>query len=139
MVYIIERRSVCNLDYKSKILSVDDSSVIRKIVRSSVEVLKYSLLEASSGKEALSILAKEHDSIKLILLDWNMPEMNGLEFLKIIKKDNLYRNIPVMMVTTEGEKENILKAVQAGVSNYLLKPFTSEELTKKVIQCVGRG
>jgi two-component system chemotaxis response regulator CheY len=68
-----------------------------------------------------------------------MPEMNGLEFLKIIKKDNLYRNIPVMMVTTEGEKENILKAVQAGVSNYLLKPFTSEELTKKVIQCVGRG
>jgi len=127
------------LDYKSKILSVDDSSVIRKIVRSSVEVLKYSLLEASSGKEALSILTKEHDSIKLILLDWNMPEMNGLEFLKIIKKDNLYRNIPVMMVTTEGEKENILKAVQAGVSNYLLKPFTSEELTKKVIQCVGRG
>jgi len=127
------------LDYKSKILSVDDSSVIRKIVRSSVEVLKYSLLEASSGKEALSIIEKEHDSIKLILLDWNMPEMNGLEFLKIIKKDNLYRNIPVMMVTTEGEKENILKAVQAGVSNYLLKPFTSEELTKKVIQCVGRG
>ena len=127
------------MDYKSKILSVDDSSVIRKIVRSSVEVLKYSLLEASSGKEALSILVKEHDSIKLILLDWNMPEMNGLEFLKIIKKDNLYRNIPVMMVTTEGEKENILKAVQAGVSNYLLKPFTSEELTKKVIQCVGRG
>jgi CheY-like chemotaxis protein len=89
MAYITERRSVCNLEYKSKILSVDDSSVIRKIVRSSVEVLKYSLLEASSGKEALSILVKEHDSIKLILLDWNMPEMNGLEFLKIIKKDNL--------------------------------------------------
>jgi two-component system chemotaxis response regulator CheY len=127
------------LVYKTKILSVDDSSIIRKIIRSSVEVLNYTLLEASSGNEALSVLAKEHESIKLILLDWNMPGMNGLEFLKIVKKDNLYRNIPVMMVTTEGEKENIVKAVQAGVSNYLLKPFTSEELTKKVIQCVGRG
>ncbi|HYE82408.1 MAG TPA: response regulator [Clostridia bacterium] len=126
------------MDYKAKILSVDDSSVIRKIVRSSVEVLNYSLLEASSGDEALSILLKEHEYIRLILLDWNMPGMNGLEFLKLIKKDNLYRNIPVMMVTTEGEKGNIIKAVQAGVSNYLLKPFTSEELTKKIMQCIGR-
>ena len=127
------------MDFKAKILSVDDSSIIRKIIRSSVEVLSYSLIEASSGDEALSMLVKEHESIKLILLDWNMPGMNGLEFLKIIKKDNVYRNIPVMMVTTEGEKENIVKAVQAGVANYLLKPFTSEELTKKVMQCVGRG
>lgn len=127
------------MDLKAKILSVDDSSIIRKIIRSSVEVLNYSLLEASSGNEALSVLLKEHQSIKLILLDWNMPGMNGLEFLKIIKKESVYRNIPVMMVTTEGEKENIVKAVQAGVANYLLKPFTSEELTKKVIQCVGRG
>lgn len=127
------------MEFKTKILSVDDSSIIRKIIRSSVEVLNYSLLEASSGNEALSILVREHESIKLILLDWNMPGMNGLELLKIIKKDNLYRNIPVMMVTTEGEKENIVKAVQAGVANYLLKPFTSEELTKKVMQCVGRG
>ncbi|KUO73795.1 MAG: histidine kinase [Clostridia bacterium BRH_c25] len=126
------------MDYKAKILSVDDSSIIRKIVRNSVEVLNYSLLEASSGEEALSILVKEHASIKLILLDWNMPGMNGLELLKIIKKNILYKNIPVMMVTTEGEKGNIVKAVQAGVVNYLLKPFTSEELTKKVMQCIGR-
>lgn len=127
------------MNFKAKVLSVDDSSLIRKIIRSSVEVLNYSLLEASSGDEALSLLEKEHESIKLILLDWNMPGMNGLEFLKIIKKDNVYRNIPVMMVTTEGEKENIIKAVQAGVANYLLKPFTSEELTKKAMQCIGRG
>ena len=127
------------MDFRAKVLSVDDSSIIRKIIRSSVEVLNYSLLEASSGNEALSILLKEHESIKFILLDWNMPGMNGLEFLRIIKKDNVYRNIPVMMVTTEGEKDNIVKAVQAGVANYLLKPFTSEELTKKVMQCVGRG
>ena len=123
---------------KMKILSVDDSTTIRKIIRASVEILNYSLLEASGGTEALEVLAKERENVKLILLDLNMPGMSGFEFLKTIKKDNLYKNIPVMMVTTEGEKENIVKAVQAGVANYLLKPFTSEELTKKIIQCIGR-
>ncbi len=123
---------------KKKILSVDDSTTIRKIIRSSVEVLNYELLEASDGNEALKILSKEWENIKLILLDWNMPGMSGFDFLLAVKKHNLYRSIPVMMVTTEGEKVNIVKAVQAGVANYLLKPFTSEELTKKIIQCVGR-
>ena len=123
---------------KMKILTVDDSTTIRKIIRSSVEILNFDLLEASGGVEALDILAKERENIKLILLDLNMPGMSGFEFLKAIKKDNLYKDIPVMMVTTEGEKENIVKAVQAGVANYLLKPFTSEELTKKIIQCIGR-
>lgn len=123
---------------KMKILSVDDSTTIRKIIRASVEILNYSLLEASGGAEALDILAKERENIKLILLDLNMPGMSGFEFLKTVKKDNLYKDIPVMMVTTEGEKENIVKAVQAGVANYLLKPFTSEELTKKIMQCIGR-
>ena len=123
---------------KLKILSVDDSTTIRKIIRSSVEILNYSLLEASGGAEALDILARERENIKLILLDLNMPGMSGFDLLRTVKRDNLYRDIPVMMVTTEGEKENIVKAVQAGVANYLLKPFTSEELTKKIIQCIGR-
>lgn len=123
---------------KKKILCVDDSTIIRKIMRASIEILNYSLLEASGGTEALDVLAKERESIVLILLDLNMPGMSGFEFLKTIKKDNLYKDIPVMMVTTEGEKENIVKAVQAGVANYLLKPFTSEELTKKIIQCISR-
>lgn len=124
---------------KQKILSVDDSAIIRKIIRGSVEVLKYKLLEASDGKEALSVIAKEWENIALVLLDWNMPGMNGYEFLGTVKKDVLYKNIPIMMVTSEGEKENIVKAVKAGVSNYLLKPFTSEELTKKIVQCIGKG
>lgn len=124
---------------RKKILSVDDSAIIRKIIRGSVEVLNYELLEASDGKEAMSVIAREWESIQLILLDWNMPGMNGYEFLGWVKKDVLYKNIPVMMVTTEGERESIVKAVQAGVANYLLKPFTTDELTKKIIQCVGRG
>lgn len=123
---------------RMKILSVDDSTTIRKIIRSSVEVLNYDLLEASGGNEALDVLARERENIKLILLDLNMPGMSGFDLLKAIKKDNLYKDIPVMMVTTEGEKVNIVKAVQAGVANYLLKPFTSEELTKKIMQCIGR-
>ena len=123
---------------KKKILSVDDSAIIRKIIRSSVEVLSFELLEASDGKEAISILSKQWEDVKLILLDWNMPGMNGYEFLGLVKKEVLYRSIPVMMVTSEGEKDSIVKAVQAGVSNYLLKPFTTEELTKKIIQCIGR-
>ncbi|MFZ5354638.1 MAG: response regulator [Bacillota bacterium] len=127
------------MDFRPKILSVDDSSTIRKVIKNAVQELNYTVLEASSGSEALMVLSKEYESIKLILLDWNMPEMNGLELLKVIKKETLYRSIPVMMVTTEGEKENIVKAIQAGVANYLLKPFTAEELAIKVKQCVGRG
>lgn len=123
---------------KMKILTVDDSTTIRKIIRASVEILNYDLLEASGGAEALEILARERESIKLILLDLNMPGMSGFDVLKTVKKDNLYKDIPIMMVTTEGEKENIVKAIQAGVANYLLKPFTSEELTKKIMQCIGR-
>lgn len=123
------------MEPKNKILSVDDSAIIRKIIRSAVEVLEYELLEASDGEEAILKLHSE-ENIKLILLDWNMPGMNGYEFLKIAKSHNSFKNIPIMMVTTESEKENIIKAVQAGVSNYLVKPFNTEELIKKIMQCV---
>lgn len=126
-------------DLKKKILSVDDSAIVRKIIRSTVEVLNYELLEASDGREALTILEKDYESIKLILLDWNMPGMNGFDFLKAVKSHNFFKRIPVMMITTESEKENIIKAVQAGISNYLLKPFKTEELTKKIMESLGRG
>lgn len=124
---------------RNKILSVDDSVIVRKIIRGAVEVLNYELLEASDGNEAMSVINREWENIRLILLDWNMPGMNGYEFLKLVKKDVLYSKIPIMMVTTESEKDSIVKAVQAGVSNYLLKPFTTGELTKKIIQCIGVG
>lgn len=123
------------MDSKKKILSVDDSAIIRKIIKSTVEVLRYELLEASDGEEAISILNTEKN-VRLILLDWNMPGMNGYDFLKIAKNHIVFKSIPIMMVTTESEKENIIKAVQAGVSNYLIKPFSTEELMKKIMQCV---
>ena len=122
-----------------KILSVDDSAIIRKIIRSGVEVLDYELVEAADGIEALNILERSSEDIILILLDWNMPGMDGLVFLEKIKNTASLKHIPVMMVTTESEKENIIRAIQAGAINYLVKPFTIEELMKKVLECMGEG
>ncbi len=123
---------------RKKILSVDDSLTMRKIIKTPVEALGYELLEAAEGFSGLEVLSKEFNNVALILLDWNMPGMDGMEFLQTVKKNALYRLIPIIMVTTEAEKENIVKAVQQGVNNYILKPFSTEELTKKVTQCVRR-
>lgn len=126
------------MEPKKKILSVDDSAVIRKIIRSAVETLKYELLEASDGEEAISKL-NSAENVRLILLDWNMPGMNGYEFLKIAKSHSSFKNIPIIMVTTESEKENIIKAVKAGVTSYLTKPFTKEDLIRKITQYAREG
>ncbi len=121
------------------ILSVDDSAIVRKIIRGAVEVLDGNLLEAASGMEAMDVLNKEYKNIDLILLDWNMPGLTGLEVLERLKADKRFRSIPVMMVTTESERENIVKAIQAGATHYLVKPFTIEELIKRIMESLGRG
>ncbi|MBF8982101.1 response regulator [Lutibacter sp. B2] len=122
-----------------KILSIDDSSIVRKIIRGAVETLGYELLEACDGIEGFLVLEKEYKNIGLILLDWNMPGMNGYEFLKKAKANNEYKKIPVMMVTTETEEGNIVKSIQAGAENYMIKPFTIEEMMKKILECLGNG
>ncbi|MFZ5644105.1 MAG: response regulator [Bacillota bacterium] len=121
------------------ILSVDDVMVVRKIIKHVVEGMGGSLIEASSGMEAFVTLEKDPEKIDLILLDWNMPNMNGLEFLAKIKSSEKLKHIPVVMVTNEGEKGKIIKAIQAGASNYLVKPFTEQDLTKKIVDCLGLG
>jgi len=122
-----------------KILSVDDSAIIRKIIRNGVELLDYELVEAGDGLEALDILEHSSADMSLILLDWNMPGMDGFAFLQKIKGIAAIKHIPVMMVTTESESENIIKAIQAGAINYMVKPFSIEELTKKIVECIGEG
>ena len=77
--------------------------------------------------------------IKLILLDLNMPEMNGFETLDAIKADDRFKNIPVMMVTTEPEKSNISKAISRGAKHYITKPFTQEDLATRIAECLGLG
>jgi len=120
-----------------KLLIVDDSSAIRKIIKAVADVLKIEAEEAQDGIEALEKLAESYGEIDLVLLDWNMPEMSGYDVLVEIKSNDKYKHIPVMMVTTESQKESIVKAVRAGANNYLTKPFTVEELEMKILECIG--
>ena len=121
-----------------KLLIVDDSSIVRKVVKAVADVLQMETEEAQDGIEALEVLSRSHKEIDLVLLDWNMPEMNGYDVLVEIKSNDNYKDIPVMMVTTEGQKSNIVAAVRAGAANYLTKPFTVEELETKIIECIGK-
>jgi len=122
-----------------KLLTVDDSSVIRKMVIAAADVLDIETIEAQDGVEALTRLAAYHKTIDLVLLDWNMPEMNGYDVLVEMKGNDDYKNIPVMMVTTEGQQSSIVAAIRAGADNYLVKPFTVEELQIKIAECLGMG
>lgn len=122
----------------NKILSIDDSSTTRKIMKKPVEELGYEFLEATDGANGLVVLNQYADDVCLILLDWNMPGMNGIDFLQTVKAKSQFQLIPIIMVTTEAEKANVVKALKFGVKNYILKPFTNEELTLKIKQCLGR-
>jgi len=122
-----------------KILIVDDSSVMRKVIKAAADVLDLETEEAQDGVEALKILSINYKDIDLVLLDWNMPGKTGFEVLEEIKGSVKYKNIPVMMVTTEGHKTSIVAAVRAGADNYLVKPFTVDELESKIVECIGKG
>ncbi|MEN8904607.1 MAG: response regulator [Clostridiales bacterium] len=122
-----------------RLLSVDDSMVVRKIIKAAVAVLDFDLEEAENSIEAFEILDKFNGVIDLVLLDWNMPGLSGYELLNALKKDIKYREIPVMMVTAESSKESIVNAIEAGAVNYMVKPFTMEELIKKIMECIGKG
>ena len=122
-----------------KILIVDDSSVMRKVIKAAADVLDLETEEAQDGLEALNILAEGYQDIDLVLLDWNMPGKTGFDVLQEIKGNDIYKEIPVMMVTTEGHKSSIVAAVRAGADNYLVKPFTVDELESKIVECLGKG
>ncbi len=120
-----------------KILTVDDSIAVREIIKNALDVLGYESVEAENGVAALRKLHENSGEILLILLDWNMPEMDGITFLRTIKQDPDFRNIPVTMVTSENEKGKIINAISEGAKNYIIKPFTQEELIKKILESLG--
>ena len=120
-----------------KFLVVDDTILVKKVVKRSIEGLGYDLLEASDGLEGLAVLEKEYPSVKLILLDWNMPKMNGYDFLKTVKSSKTLKHIPVIMLTTESEKTNINKAIQEGAASYVLKPFNKEDLVSNITKVLA--
>lgn len=116
---------------ETRFLIVDDMSTMRKIIRTILAQLGYTNVdEAENGKEALAKLRT--GNYQFVLMDWNMPEMDGLETLKAIRADEKLKDIPVIMVTAEAKKENVLTAIQAGANNYIVKPFTPEVLKEKI-------
>jgi two-component system chemotaxis response regulator CheY len=121
------------------VLSVDDSGVMRRIIGRTVDVLGYGFLQAGNGVEALEVLGQHHDDIALVILDVNMPEMDGFELLDRIKADPQLQKIPVMMLTTESERGKIIQAIKAGAVNYICKPFTPEDLAVKITDSLGAG
>ncbi|HOV91229.1 MAG TPA: response regulator [Syntrophorhabdaceae bacterium] len=114
-------------DFDMNVLVVDDFSTMRKIIKNVLKQIGIeSVLEAENGKMALDLLKKEE--IDLIISDWIMPEMTGIDFLKACKADENIKKIPFVMVTAEAQKGNIMEAIKSGVDNYIVKPFTPEKL-----------
>ena len=116
---------------------IDDSSTTRKVITNILGQIGHSdVLEAENGIDALAKLAQK--KVDLILCDWNMPNMNGLQFVKSLRSMKTYGNIPILMVTTNAAKEEIIQALQAGASDYVAKPFTPKVIQQKISKLLGR-
>jgi len=115
-----------------KALIVDDSMVTRNIIQKFIKSMGYDALEAGNGKLALELLEKQAHEVELILLDWNMPVLNGYETLKCVRGNKAYEHICIIMISTESEDDMIDKAVVAGASGYLAKPFSEEDFIKTI-------
>lgn len=118
-------------DLNMKILVVDDFSTMRRIVRNILKQLGFTNIEeAEDGDVALEKL--KEGLFDFVITDWNMPNMTGLDLLKNIRADQKLKDTPVLIVTAEAEKENVVQAAQAGVNDYIVKPFTADVLQKKI-------
>jgi two-component system chemotaxis response regulator CheY len=115
-------------------LVVDDSRIMRNIVKNTFTTLKIAceFLEAENGKKALQLL--ETNKVSIIFLDWNMPEMDGLEFLKKVRAIPDYENLPIVMVTSEAAKYNVVQALNEGATDYIVKPVSEKAFVEKVSQ-----
>ena len=119
------------MDTSIKILIVDDFATMRRILKNILKQLGFkNLVEADDGTTAWEVL--ESQEVDLIISDWNMPKMTGLELLKKVRASTQYKKAPFLMVTAEAQKQNVIEAVQAGVSNYVVKPFTAEAISDKL-------
>ena len=114
-----------------RVLVVDDSSTMRRIIINTLQKIGYQdALEAANGREALDKLATS--KVDLIITDWNMPGMSGIEFVRSVRADAAHAALPVLMVTTNAAKDDIVEALRAGVSSYVVKPFTSDTMKEKL-------
>jgi two-component system chemotaxis response regulator CheY len=116
-----------------KFLVVDDSLTMRRIVINALKSLGYeNVAEAGDGKEAVTKLVAE--GAGFIITDWNMPEMNGLELTRWVRSNAQYEGLPILMITTRGNKDDVIEAMRARVNNYIVKPFTPQGLKEKIEQ-----
>ena len=113
-------------------LVIDDSRAIRMILGRTLNRFGYEVCSSANGREALDMIGQQDLALSVILVDWNMPEMNGLDFVKTIRADPRYREVPLMMVTTETEIEQMYRALEAGANEYVMKPFTDEVIADKL-------
>ena len=120
-----------------KILLVDDSSTMRRIIKNTLARLDHkNILEGADGLEGWTALDANPD-VEMLITDWNMPEMNGLELVKKVRADSRFTELPIIMVTTEGGKSEVIVALKAGVNNYIVKPFTPQILKEKLAAVFG--
>jgi two-component system chemotaxis response regulator CheY len=114
------------------VLVVDDSRIMRNIVKNTFSELKIpcQFLEAGNGKEALQQL--QHQTVHLILLDWNMPELSGIDFLKQVRAMAQYKSLPIIMVTSESAKYNVIEALKHGATDYIIKPVNEKIFIEKL-------
>ena len=125
------------MDKNTKFLVVDDFPTMRRIVKNLLADLGYNnVVEADDGQTAIPVL--KGGDIEFVVTDWNMPGMTGIELLKAIRSDPATANLPVLMVTAESSKEQIVEAAQAGVSGYIIKPFTAATLKEKLDRIIQR-
>lgn len=120
-----------------KILVVDDFATMRKVVRNLLKQAGYeNIVEAEDGVSALRVLKTQ--KIDFVISDWNMPNMTGIELLKAVRADSDMSTMPFLMVTAEALQDNVIAAVKAGVSNYIVKPFTAEILNEKIVKIMEK-
>ena len=122
------------MGYQTKrAIVVDDSSVMRQIIKNNLKQLGFeqsNLVDAEDGEQAMKKL--NEDTIDLVIADWNMPRMTGIDLLRAIRADGALKELPFLMVTSEADKEKIMEAVQAGVNQYIVKPFNATQLEEKI-------
>jgi len=120
-----------------KLLVVDDSSTMRRIIKNTLARLGHKdILEGADGLQGWDQIDKNPD-VEMLITDWNMPEMNGLELVKKVRADERFKDLPIIMVTTEGGKAEVITALKAGVNNYIVKPFTPQVLKEKLGAVMG--
>ena len=115
-----------------KVLIVDDSRAIRRILGATIRELGFEVAEAANGQEALERLEDMDQPVRFMLVDWNMPEMNGLDFILKVRENKRFEESSILMVTTETAVDQMVKALDAGANEYVMKPFTKEIIEDKL-------